>query len=96
MLVGAPLGILAKRGGFAVGMSISLSFFIMYWVFLIAGEDLADRGIISPSWAMWSPNILVGMLGIYLSTRSVKQVSAWDADRIYEKFRLIFRRNDSE
>lgn len=96
MLVGAPLGILAKRGGFAVGMSISLSFFIMYWVFLIAGEDLADRGIISPSWAMWSPNILVGTLGIYLSTRSVKQVSAWDADRINEKFRLIFRRNDSE
>ena len=96
MLVGAPLGILAKRGGFAVGISISLSFFIMYWVFLIAGEDLADRGIVSPSWAMWSPNIIVGVLGIYLSTRSVNKVGAWDANRIIEKFRVIFRRNDPE
>lgn len=93
MLVGAPLGIISKKGGLAVGMSISLGFFLIYWSFLIAGEDLADRGIISPIMAMWSPNILVGALGIYLSTRSVKQMGAWDADRIMGKFRAVFSRS---
>ena len=93
MLVGAPLGILAKKGGFAVGMSISLAFFIMYWTFLIAGENLADRGMISPFWAMWSPNILIGSLGIYLSTRSVKKLGSWNADRITSQFRKIVKRD---
>ena len=93
MLVGAPLGIISKKGGLAVSMSISLGFFLIYWTFLIAGEDLADRGIISPLMAMWSPNILVGAFGIYLSTRSVKQMGAWDADRILGKFRTLFSRS---
>lgn len=93
MLVGAPLGILAKKGGFAVGMSISLAFFIMYWTFLIAGENLADRGMVSPFWAMWSPNILIGSLGIYLSTRSVKKLGSWNADRITSQFRKIVKRD---
>ncbi len=95
MLVGAPLGIFVKKGGFAVGMSISLSFFIVYWAFLIAGENLADRGMISPFWAMWSPNLLVGSLGIYLSTRSVKKIGSWDAERIASKFRTVFSRKSN-
>ena len=93
MLVGAPLGILAKKGGFAVGMSISLVFFIIYWTFLIAGENLADRGMISPFWAMWSPNLLIGSLGIYLSTRSVKNIGSWNTDRITGIFRNSAARN---
>jgi len=93
MLVGAPLGILAKKGGFAVGMSISLIFFIIYWTFLIAGENLADRGMITPFWAMWSPNLLIGSLGMYLSTRSVKKIGRWNVDRITSKFRRKSIRN---
>jgi len=95
MLVGAPLGIISKKGGLAISMSISLGFFLVYWSFLIAGEDLADRGIISPLMAMWSPNMLVGALGLYMSTRTVKQMGAWDIDRILGKFRTVFSRRTS-
>lgn len=95
MLVGAPLGIISKKGGLAVSMSISLGFFLIYWSFLIAGEDLADRGIISPLMAMWSPNMLVGALGLYMSTRTVRQMGAWDIDRILGKFRTVFSRRNS-
>jgi len=49
-----------------VAIAISVLLFTIYWAFLIGGEDLADRGIIKPFWAMWSANILLGMLGIYL------------------------------
>ena len=94
MLVGAPLGILAKKGGFAVGMSISLIFFIIYWAFLIAGENLADRGMVSPFWAMWSPNVLIGSFGMYLSTRSLKKSGSWNADRITSIFRKNATRNN--
>lgn len=66
VLVGAPLGMLARRGGMGVAGGLSLLFFTVYWVFLSNGEDLADRGIISPAMSMWSPNILLGVFGIWL------------------------------
>jgi lipopolysaccharide export system permease protein len=66
ILIGAPLGILAKRGGMGMAIAYSLILFIIYWAFLIGGEDVADRGIVSPFWAMWSANILLAVIGIYL------------------------------
>ncbi|MFN3821578.1 MAG: LptF/LptG family permease, partial [bacterium] len=65
VLVGAPIGILARRGGLGVAGGIGLLFFTLYWVMLGAGEDLADRLIISPGIAMWSPNLLVGICGLF-------------------------------
>ena len=67
VLIGAPLGIMARRGGVAVGASYSLFFFILTWAFLISGESMADKLKISPFVAMWSGNILVGICGIILT-----------------------------
>ena len=72
VLVGAPLGILVRQRGWAVGAGLSIGFFLLYWAFLIAGENLADRQLISPFMAMWSSNITVGSLGIFLVYRVVK------------------------
>jgi lipopolysaccharide export system permease protein len=66
ILIGAPLGILAKKGGMGVAVAISIGLFIVYWAFLIGGEDVADRGLVSPFWAMWSANFLLGAIGLYL------------------------------
>jgi lipopolysaccharide export system permease protein len=73
VLVGAPLGIMARQGGMAFGGGMSLGFFLIYWAFLIGGEQLADRGFVGPVLAMWAPNIIVGLGGIYLVIRSVKE-----------------------
>lgn len=69
VLIGAPLGVLARRGGLTTGVGLSLGFFLFYWGFLIAGEDLADRQIVSPLVAMWSANFLIGGAGIYVFRR---------------------------
>ena len=66
IFIGAPLGILSKKGGFAMSVSISLGFFVIYWGFLIGGEEFADRGLISPFLAMWQPNFFLGIIGIFL------------------------------
>lgn len=75
VLVGAPLGIMARQGGMAVGGTLSMIFFLVYWAFLIGGEQLGDRGIVSPQVAMWSPNIVVGLAGIYLVIHSVRETT---------------------
>jgi lipopolysaccharide export system permease protein len=73
ILIGAPLGVMVKRGGFGVAASISLFFFLLYWIFLIGGEKLAERNFFSPFWGMWSANILLGAAGIFLTYRSVQE-----------------------
>lgn len=69
VLIGAPLGIMARRGGIGTGIIYSLAFFVIYWVSLMGGENFADRLMISPALAMWFPNILIGIFGIILTTQ---------------------------
>lgn len=73
VLIGASLGIITRKGGFAMNIALSLGFFVFYWAFLITGEEFADRGELSPFIAMWMPNIVLGILGIYLCIQTAKE-----------------------
>lgn len=73
VLIGAPLGTMTRKGGFGMAAGISLVFFLIYWTFLISGEKLADRGMISPFIGMWSANIVLSALGILLMIKSAKE-----------------------
>ncbi len=67
VLVGAPIGYYLRRGGLGIGMGVSIGFFLVYYVGLVAGEEIADRGIVAPWLSMWLPNILLGSAGIVLT-----------------------------
>jgi lipopolysaccharide export system permease protein len=73
ILIGAPLGVMVKKGGFGVAASISLFFFLIYWAFLIGGEKLAERGFFSPFIGMWAANFLLGFLGIILTIKTNRE-----------------------
>ncbi len=88
VLVGVPLGVMARHGGMAVGGGIGLLFFLLYWAFLIGGEELADRGYVTPFIAMWSPNFIVGAAGVVLLIRSVRETSFIQWHRIATKLHL--------
>jgi lipopolysaccharide export system permease protein len=75
VLIGAPLGIMAKRGGLAVGATYSVFFFIIYWAGLISGENLADRQIISPAVAMWAGNVFLAVCGAVLMILMMRETS---------------------
>lgn len=69
ILIGAPLGIIIRKGNFGISAVMSLAFYIIYWIFLIGGEKLADRNIITPFWGMWLGNIVIGLSAIILTLR---------------------------
>lgn len=82
VLVGVPLGVRSGRGGIGVSGSLSVLFFLVYWIFLIGGEDLADRGFLSPAVAMWAPNAVMLLIGLWLMRGAVRegtpvQLLAW-------------------
>jgi lipopolysaccharide export system permease protein len=64
VLIGAPLAVRFPRGGAGMVIAISLSVFALYYAALIGGENLGDKGTVSPAWAMWAPNVLLLILGL--------------------------------
>jgi lipopolysaccharide export system permease protein len=67
VLVGAPLGVMIRRSGKGVGFVTSIGFFIFYWICLVGGEALGDRGILDPWLAMWLPNIVfLGLAAVFI------------------------------
>ena len=71
-LVGAPLGILVRKGGITIASALSIAFFLIYYILLIWGEQLADRALLDPAIGSWMPNIvlfIVGLIILFLSDR---------------------------
>ena len=56
-MVGAPLGILVRKGGITIASALSIAFFLVYYILLIWGEQLADRNLLNPGLGSWLPNI---------------------------------------
>ncbi len=73
VLLGASLGTMAKRGGFAVSTSLSFGFFLVYYIFLIGGEELADRNLVNPAIGMWTPNAIFLVISLYLTLHTVRE-----------------------
>ena len=51
--VGAPLGALIKKGGFGAPVVIAALIFMLYFILISIGDNLADTGSISPMLGMW-------------------------------------------
>lgn len=90
VLIGAPLGIMARKGGIGTGILYSLAFFVIYWICLIGGENLADRLVVSPELAMWISNVIIGVFGIFLTRVMVKDRFSGDS-KFFRFFRKIGR-----
>jgi lipopolysaccharide export system permease protein len=63
VIIGIALALRFPRGGIGLVIGGSLTIFAIFYVALTAGEQLADRGIISAALAMWLPNGVVLVAG---------------------------------
>ena len=75
VLLGAPIALRFPRGGVGLTIGVSLVVFAIYYIGLIAGEAVADRGYLSPFWAMWAANILFTAVGLVLLARMGREGS---------------------
>ena len=69
VLLGVPVALRFPGGGVGMVVSVSVAIFGIYWGGLIGGESLADKGVVPPFWAMWTPNLLFLALGLTLTSR---------------------------
>jgi len=72
-MTGAPLGILVRKGGITIASALSIAFFLVYYIMLIWGEQLADRNLLDPTFGSWMPNIILFIVGLVLFFLSDKE-----------------------
>jgi lipopolysaccharide export system permease protein len=92
VLLGAPLAIRMGRSGMNMAIGLSLLFFLVYYVCLIGGEKLADRGLASPFLAMWAPNIIFGISAVLLLRKAAREQAVTDWTWV-SLMRSVFRRH---
>jgi lipopolysaccharide export system permease protein len=63
-LVGIPVALRFQRGGVGLVIGMSVGVFTVYYVGLIAGEEMGDRLLVSPFLAMWAPNLIFATAGL--------------------------------
>jgi lipopolysaccharide export system permease protein len=83
VLIGAPLALRFPRGGVGMVIAASFTIFGIYYMSLIGGESLGDRGVIHPFWGPWAPNLFFGLIGIWTLSRIGRETATsrgggWD------------------
>lgn len=73
VILGAPIAVRFPRGGVGLVIGVSLLVFALYYVGLIGGEALANKGILPPFWAMWGTNVILTAVGLVLLLRMGKE-----------------------
>ncbi len=68
-MVGIPLAISSRRSGRSSGVVMALVLVFVYWMIQLAGTALAQQGTIGPALAVWTANVLFGLLGVVLLSR---------------------------
>jgi lipopolysaccharide export system permease protein len=93
VLFGPPIALRFPRGGVGVTIGVSIVVFGLYYVCLMGGEALADKGRLPAFIAMWIANVVFALAGIALlwrveSTTDSSRgggVREWLADRRVRK-----------
>lgn len=71
VFVGVPVAILVKRGEVVVSFAISMAAASLYYVLFVGAKTVAMRDVIPASIALWIPDLLLFVLGLYLLRRTV-------------------------
>ena len=92
LLIGAPLGAIIKKGGIGMPFLIAIIFFIVFFIFDMQGEKLANRQSIDPYVSMWAGNTFLLMFGFYLLYQARIDGRLFDSDSyvvLFERLRSM-------
>ncbi|HUV50301.1 MAG TPA: LPS export ABC transporter permease LptF [Anaerolineae bacterium] len=72
-LIAIPLGIESSSSRRSFSLGLGLVFFLAYYLMLSAGLVLGETGVYPPVIGMWTPNIVIGAIGLYLFIRTANE-----------------------
>ena len=78
--IGAPMGVIIRKGGLGLPLIVSVLFFVIYYVISLTGEKAAKSDVLDPFTGMWLSSIILLPLGIFLTYKASTDSPLMDAD----------------
>lgn len=73
VLIGLPLGILAKHGNVMVALGLSFGvILVLYYPLHATAQMAAEHGMVAPGLALWTPNVVLALLGLWLMRKVMR------------------------
>lgn len=91
-IIGTPLGLITKKGGRLGGFAISIGVILIYYIFISTGENLSIEGKIHPFFAMWTPNIIFVVVGLFLFDRASRSTGSRILNEFYKTYDVIMEK----
>ncbi len=93
-LLGVALVMIPRRtrASRSWGVAFSLSWLLVYYVFLSIGKSIAERDILPPVLALWLPNAVVGLIAIHLFRKALKETPLLLQTKLEDLFLCLKRR----
>lgn len=83
--IGAPLGAIIKRGGFGAPVVVAAILFLIYFVLISIGDNMANSFIIPPFLGMWGPTFVLIPIAIFLMIMAANDRNIKDLFRIFKR-----------
>ena len=89
-ILGFPLGFLSGPRHRAIGISLGLATFILYYVFLTAAKTISESMILPAAIAMWLPNLIFLLLTIFFIRTVAKETHTQFLEKFYDLSQTVF------
>lgn len=95
LLVGGPMGAIVRKGGFGYPMLIAIIFFIFFMIMNMLFKNLAMKLVISPFLGAWLPCMILLPVGLFLTSRAMKDAKIVDLDVVVQPVLSFFRKRSA-
>jgi lipopolysaccharide export system permease protein len=68
-----PIGLATKKSGQVMGLICGMIISVLYWAFLLIGQNMGIKLGYSPFWTMWLSDILSIIIGLGMCIARVRR-----------------------
>ncbi len=80
LFIGAPMGAIVRKGGFGYPILIAILFFVLYIIMNTYFKNRTEGYFMSPELAAWYPNIILMVIGIFLTYKAMNDSKIFNID----------------
>jgi lipopolysaccharide export system permease protein len=88
-MIGAPLGSIIRKGGLGTPLIFSIIFFVLFYLLNTFGEKFAKQNVVSPFTGMWLSTLVLIPIGIFLTTKAMRDSQLFNKEFYYRSFRTF-------
>ena len=90
--VGAPLGAIIKKGGFGAPVVIAAIIFLIYFVLMSIGNNLANSHVVSPFLGMWLSGIFFTPIAFIITRAAANDSQIFNLETWHSAFVKLFKK----